>query len=128
MRVVSRTVSRTLLSLIIISLLSACSYFRFPGVHKVPVQQGNIITQDMIDQLRPGMTRAQVRFIMGTPLVTDTFNQNRWDYFYSLVDRDGDEVRERAIIFFENDKLTRISGDYVPGGATTTAAESTDTE
>ena len=58
-------------SLIVITVfLSACSVpnLQFPGVYKVPVQQGNIITQDMIDQLRPGMTRRQVIFVMGTPI------------------------------------------------------------
>lgn len=61
--------------------LAGCS---FPGVYKIDIQQGNVVTQDMIDQLRPGMTRRQVRFIMGNPLIQDTFNTNRWDYLYSL--------------------------------------------
>ena len=61
--------------------LAGCS---FPGVYKIDIQQGNVVTQDMIDQLRPGMTRRQVRFIMGNPLLVDTFHANRWDYLYSL--------------------------------------------
>src|SRR3546814_20220346 len=61
--------------------LAGCS---FPGVYKVDIQQGNVVTQDMIDQLRPGLTRQQVRFILGNPLITDTFHANRWDYLYGL--------------------------------------------
>jgi len=95
---------------------------------QVEVQQGNIITQEMVDQLLPGMTRSQVRFIMGTPLIADAFNQNRWDYFYSLVDRNEDEVRERLIIFFEDDKLARISGDFTPSSASTRSAANADSE
>lgn len=85
-----------------------------PSIHKFDIQQGNVINQEMIDQLKPGMTKSQVRFIMGTPLVADTFNQNRWDYYYSLVPAKGDEVRERVAIFFEDDKLVGFRGDYIP--------------
>jgi outer membrane protein assembly factor BamE len=60
----------------------------------------------MIDQLKPGMTKTQVKFIMGTPLIADTFNQNRWDYFYGLKPAEGEEVRERMVIFFKDDKLS----------------------
>ena len=117
-----RLAIRIVICLTLTTMVSACRYFKFPGAHKVVVQQGNIITQDMVDKLRPGMTRAQVRFIMGTPLIADTFNQNRWDYVYTLVDNQGKEVRERLIIFFTGDQLERISGDFVPAGATTPAA------
>ena len=65
-----------------IALLGACSFVGFPGVYKIDVEQGNIVDQEMADQLKPGMSRRQVRFILGTPLVEDTFNQDRWDYLY----------------------------------------------
>ena len=87
---------------------------RLPTIHKFDIQQGNVITQDMIDQLRPGMTKSQVRFIMGTPLVADTFNEDRWDYYYSLVPAEGEEVRERVSVFFEEGKLVGFRGDYIP--------------
>ena len=68
--------------LITFSLLSTgCSWLKFPEVHKVAIQQGNIVDQEMIDKLRPGMSMSQVQFVLGTPLVIDTFNQKRWDYF-----------------------------------------------
>jgi len=90
---------------------------KIPKIYKFDIQQGNVITQDMIDKLKPGMTKSQVRFIMGTPLIADTFSQNRWDYFYSLdpADRSG-EVRERVAIFFQDDLLVGLRGDFIPGG------------
>jgi outer membrane protein assembly factor BamE len=88
-----------------------------PRVFKFPIQQGNVVTQEMVDKLQPGMTRSQVRFIMGTPLIADTFDQNRWDYLYTLKLPSGKELREQMTILFEGDRLVGISGDYLPGGA-----------
>ncbi|MFZ2290453.1 MAG: outer membrane protein assembly factor BamE [Halopseudomonas yangmingensis] len=87
----------------------------FPGVYKIDVQQGNVITQDMVDQLRPGMTTRQVRFIMGSPLIQDTLHPNRWDYLYSLQAGHSTRTQERISLFFENDRLAGLSGDFVPG-------------
>ena len=97
-----------------------------PRVFKFPIQQGNVVTQDMVDKLQPGMTRSQVRFIMGTPLIADTFNQNRWDYLYTLKMPSGKQLREQMTILFDGDRLVGISGDYIPGGgAPAQAAQST---
>ncbi len=96
-----------------LAALAGCS---LPGVYKIDIQQGNVITQDMIDQLRPGMTRRQVRFIMGNPLITDTFHANRWDYLYSLQPGGGPRQQERiSLIFNGNDQLVGLSGDFMPG-------------
>ena len=93
--------------------LAGCS---FPGVYKIDIQQGNVVTQDMIDQLRPGMTRKQVRFIMGNPLLTDTFHANRWDYLYSIQPGGGKRLQERVSINFNaDDQLVGLSGDFMPG-------------
>ncbi|WP_295475279.1 outer membrane protein assembly factor BamE [uncultured Pseudomonas sp.] len=93
--------------------LAGCS---FPGVYKIDIQQGNVVTQDMIDQLRPGMTRRQVRFIMGNPLLVDTFHTDRWDYLYSLQPGGGERQQERISLFFNgNDQLVSLSGDFMPG-------------
>lgn len=93
--------------------LAGCS---FPGVYKIDIQQGNVVTQDMINQLRPGMTRRQVRFIMGNPLLTDTFHADRWDYLYSLQPGGGERQQERmTIVFNGNDQLVSLSGDFRPG-------------
>ena len=93
--------------------LAGCS---FPGVYKIDIQQGNVVTQDMIDQLRPGMTRRQVRFIIGNPLLTDTFHLDRWDYLYSLQPGGGERQQERvSLIFNGNDQLVSLAGDFMPG-------------
>lgn len=103
----------TSLTLVGLLALAGCS---FPGVYKIDIQQGNVVTQDMIDQLRPGMTRRQVRFIMGNPLIQDTFHTNRWDYLYSLQPGGGERQQERISVFFnENDQLASLSGDFMPG-------------
>ncbi|WP_339516266.1 outer membrane protein assembly factor BamE [Pseudomonas sp. RL_15y_Pfl2_60] len=93
--------------------LAGCS---FPGVYKIDIQQGNVVTQDMIDQLRPGMTRKQVRFIMGNPLITDTFHANRWDYLYSMQPGGRQRLQERvSLMFDDNDQLMGLAGDFKPG-------------
>lgn len=103
----------TSLSLTGLLALAGCS---FPGVYKIDIQQGNVVTQDMIDQLRPGMTRKQVRFIMGNPLLTDTFHANRWDYLYSIQPGGGQRLQERVSVNFgADDQLVGLSGDFLPG-------------
>lgn len=105
---------RILLISLAVACLSACSFVGFPGVYKIDVEQGNIVTQEMADQLKPGMSRRQVRFILGTPLVEDTFNQARWDYPY--VKRNGPTVlnQSRLTVVFEGDSLAAVTGDYLP--------------
>ncbi|NIB44612.1 outer membrane protein assembly factor BamE [Pseudomaricurvus alkylphenolicus] len=112
-----------LLALAGLLTLGGCQYFQFPGVHKINIQQGNIVTQDMVDQLKPGMTRRQVRFVMGTPLVQDTFSPDRWDYFYSMVPARGEPTKERISIYFKDDKLTHFTGDFAPSASATTGAQ-----
>ena len=106
--------------------LAGCS---FPGVYKIDIQQGNVVTQDMIDQLRPGMTRRQVRFIMGNPLLVDTFHANRWDYLYSLQPGGGERQQERmSVLFNGNDQLVGLSGDFMPGVSKDQAILGSDTD
>ena len=106
---------RTAALLCSLLLLAGCgnvSSFRFPGVYRIDIPQGNIITQEMVDQLRPGLTKRQVNFILGTPLIRDTFDQDRWDYVYSYQPGGGERVQERIAVFFEDGVLTRFSGDF----------------
>ena len=113
---------RVVLLLASMLVTGACSYLpslQFPGVYKIDIQQGNIITQEMIDQLRPGMTKRQVTFVMGTPLVRDPFNQDRWDYVYSYQPGGGVRGQERITMFFESDLLVNFTGDFKPGEGTT---------
>ena len=92
-------------------LLGGCGW---PRVHKVIVQQGNVITQEMVDKLKPGMTRSQVAYIMGEPVVRNTFDDSRWDYVYSLENPGFYEVSSTMSLFFENDKLAFFTGDLAP--------------
>lgn len=103
------------LSLILPLFLTGCGNFTlFPGVHKIVIQQGNIVDEEMVEKLRPGMTKAQVRFVLGTPLVTDTFDDNRWDYYYLLTDQDQLNFTERFTVYFVNDVLDSYEGTIVP--------------
>ncbi len=102
---------RLIFIMLAISALCACA---FPGVYKLDVQQGNIITQDAVDQLGPGMTKRQVRYLLGTPLLIDSFNDDRWDYFYSLKNHSDDYSQERLTLFFVNDRLDHTQGNFRP--------------
>lgn len=115
--------------LILTSLLLACGNIGnmdFPGVYKISIPQGNIITQDMVDQLRPGMTKRQVIFVMGTPLVRDPFHQDRWDYVYNFQPGGGIRGQERVSVFFVEDALTNFTGDFIPTSDTPETAETTE--
>ena len=95
-------------------LLSACSSLEFPGVYKLTIQQGNIVSQEMVDRLKPGMTRSQVQFVLGNPVLADSFERDRWNYVYT-IDIPGQTIIERElIIVFEDDRLLRFEGDYTP--------------
>ena len=74
-----------------------------------------MVTEEMVDQLRPGLNRRQVRYIMGTPLIEDSFNENRWDYRYLL--RNGNESlsETQLTLWFEGDELARVEGADAPG-------------
>lgn len=109
--------ARALLLLSLLSLSACGSGLGFPGVYKIGISQGNIITQEMIDQLRPGMTKRQVMFVMGTPLVRDPFNQDRWDYVYNYQPGGGERGQERVTVLFENDELVSFNGDFSPSPA-----------
>lgn len=96
-------IARFLCFLCLLTLLASCSNLRFPGVYKIDVAQGNIVTQDLLDKLSPGMSPNQVKFILGAPLIQDTFNENRWDYYYSLKSGRTDETKTSHVsVFFEN--------------------------
>ncbi|EXJ16113.1 outer membrane protein assembly factor BamE [Imhoffiella purpurea] len=85
-----------------------------PFVYKMTVQQGNIITEQMVDDLELGMTKRQVEFLLGTPLLIDFFHTNRWDYVYTIK-RGHDQMEERSLtLYFEDDALVRIAGDMRP--------------
>lgn len=78
------------------------------------IQQGNFISQEMLVQLKEGMTRDQVRFVLGTPLLTDIFHANRWDYPFRLARGDGEVTSSRVVVYFEDGKVARFEGGNLP--------------
>ena len=119
--------TKLIVALLTLSLfnIAGCSYrpsfpkLSLPSVYKIDIQQGNVITQEMIDQLRPGLTKRQVQYVMGTPMIEDTFNQSRWDYVYSYQPGGEKRQQESISLFFENDLLTHFEGDFIPSNAHT---------
>jgi outer membrane protein assembly factor BamE len=105
-------------------LLQGCSTgseyvpdFRRLGVYKLDINQGNYITQDMVEKLKEGQTKQQVRLILGTPLLVSAFRDNRWDYMYEYT-RQGKKIEHRKFsAYFTDDKLARWEGDELPVSA-----------
>jgi outer membrane protein assembly factor BamE len=95
-------------------MLSGCSWLPRLGVYKLDVNQGNYVTQDQVDRLKVGMTRAQVRAAMGTPMLTDAFHADRWDYPYEFNRLGRTLERRRFTIYFVDDKVARWEGDEMP--------------
>jgi outer membrane protein assembly factor BamE len=82
--------------------------------YRIEIQQGNYVTQEMVVQLKPGLTRDQVRYVMGTPLLNDIFHEERWDYVFVRQRANSRDVEYRRIaVFFEDGKLKRVDGDIV---------------
>ena len=87
---------------------------KIPRVYQLSVKQGNVITQEMVDRLKPGMTRNQVEFVMGKPVLGDPFNDDQWVYIYTLEVPDYFNQIFKMVLAFEDDTLATISGDYIP--------------
>lgn len=95
-------------------LLAGCSLDAVTGrinPYRIDVRQGNYVDQSMVSQLRKGMSRDQVRFALGTPLVVDPFRTDRWDYVYLFKPNRGPAERRVISVFFEGDRLDRLEGD-----------------
>lgn len=99
-----------LTSLVLVFVLAGCSLI----THKVDIQQGNYVDQAMIAKLKPEMTRSQVKFILGTPLIADSFHSSRWDYVYLTGKAEKVKVRHKITVVFDGDKLKNVEGDIVP--------------
>jgi outer membrane protein assembly factor BamE len=94
---------------------AACSWDWLPFVYRQDIHQGNIISQEMVDQLRPGMTKRQVTYVMGAPLMIDPFHDERWDYVYSNQPGDEPRVQKNVTLIFSGDELAELQGDFRPG-------------
>lgn len=99
-----------LLPVLLVSLLAGCSNFKI-GPHRIDVQQGNSLDQESLARLKPGLSRSQVRFLLGTPLIVDPFRNDRWDYVYVFHRAGRLAEQKRVSLFFEGDLLARIEGD-----------------
>jgi outer membrane protein assembly factor BamE len=103
-----------------LAVVAGCGVPRIPGItpYKPEIQQGNYLSQEIVAQVKPGMTREQVRFLLGTPLLTDIFHADRWDYVYWREAPDVKREERRIALFFSQDnKLERIAGDVVSSAA-----------
>lgn len=89
-------------------MISSCS------IHQIDVQQGNVITPELVTRIKPGMDKKQVIFVLGAPLITDTFHHNRWDYIYLFQPHRGETERYHISLYFKDDKLVRIENDIPP--------------
>jgi len=111
------------LAVLAVALLPGCKSISVPTVpgvtpYRMVIQQGNFISQEMVSQLKPGMTKEQVRFILGTPLVTDIFHADRWDYVFYREGVSAKREQRNLSVVFENNKLARVIGDLMPSDGT----------
>lgn len=107
---------KRILTIILSSLslvISACGG-GIPGVYKIDVQQGNIITQEDVNKIKIGMSRKQVHYILGTPLIVDSFHKNRWDYVYTFQHGKKKPEEKKISFLFLNEQVTDIKGDLKP--------------
>src|SRR5690606_2397947 len=108
-------IRQRILGLIVVaSLCGGCALDSLPFVYKPDIHQGTIITQEMVDQLRPGMSRRQVQFLLGSPPLVDPFTRDRWDYIEAVKPGGGELNSKRVTVFFENDRLVAVEGDLQP--------------
>jgi outer membrane protein assembly factor BamE len=107
------------------TLLAGCSTMTAPfdtwmpyisqfGVYRIDINQGNFLSQDMVDKLKEGQTKQQVRLVLGTPLITSVFRDNRWDYTYEFRKNGRVETHRQFTVYFAGDLLTRWEGDEMP--------------
>lgn len=108
----------------LVPLIAGCSSFEVPdsldvvsklNPYRIDIRQGNLVTQEMVGQLKAGMSREQVRFLLGTPMLADVFHPDRWDYvyFFKPGNKPEDTQQRRLIVYFEDDKLVSVGGDVV---------------
>ena len=108
---------------LILFALGACGQFedgqiKPPLVYRIDIQQGNVVTQAMLNKLKPGMDERQVKFIMGTPLLEDPFHPERWEYVYYEKTSGDDPQGRRITLYFEDQRLSHLTGNvkvtYLP--------------
>jgi outer membrane protein assembly factor BamE len=94
--------------------IAACAVLLAGCVYKIDIQQGNYVTQDQVQKLKPGMTRTEVRQALGTPLLQDVFHNDRWDYYFSQTKGPKPGDKKQFSLFFKEDKVVSFTGDVHP--------------
>ena len=96
-----------LLVMLILLIVAGCS--SMPSIlYRIDVQQGNVVTEEMLEKLKPGMTKSQVLFVLGSPMIIDAFRDNRWDYVYLFREKGNLTEQKRMTLFFDHDNLVNI--------------------
>jgi len=105
----------SLIALLAAVLLGGCARVQVPtpGVYKLDIQQGNVVTEDMLARLRPGMEKRKVRFLLGTPIIVDAFSPDRWNYLYTFQKGGHKREQRHIVVLFEDDRLASVEGDVV---------------
>lgn len=99
-------------------MVQGCSWSRDNfQIYKADKVQGNVLKQADVNQLKPGMSKEQVRFILGSPILIDPFNTDRWDYVYRFDQAEGDTIKKRLTLFFSNNRLVNLTGTIIPNDA-----------
>jgi len=110
--------ARSCLLALCAAALSACGTWWLPEAHRIEVQQGNILSAEQVEALKPGMSEEQVRFLLGTPVLHHAFHPNRWDYVYTEALAGEYPPARRLTLYFADGRLTRITDSYGGGHAT----------
>ncbi len=116
----NRFAARLSIGLVLASLLAGCGFLsrdqldNFSLTYRISVQQGIVVTQEMAEQLKVGMSRDQVKFVLGTPILSDPFHAERWDYPFRFQPGRGRTEMRRFTVYFANDRLARFDGDPLP--------------
>ncbi|HKE40607.1 MAG TPA: outer membrane protein assembly factor BamE [Casimicrobiaceae bacterium] len=105
---------RAVLCAVGIALATCGCSWQTLGVYKLDINQGNYVTQDQVDRLKVGLSRQQVKTVLGTPLLADPFHANRWDYVY-IFERQAKVLEQRRLaVYFVDDRVARWEGDEMP--------------
>lgn len=102
----------TVFSRLAATALAVCGLSACHPIYKLDIQQGNLFDKNLVDSLKPGMSKRQVSLVMGSPSIVSPFNQNRWDYVSTLRKGNGRMATKDLTLYFENDALAKIEGDY----------------
>ena len=114
--------------IVVTLLLASCSDISVPRLpsltpHKIEIRQGNLVTPEMREKLKTGMSRLQARSVLGTPLISDPFHANRWDYVYRLEQSGKLVEQQRLTLYFDDDRLSRIDESNMPPQSAPTPQE-----